>query len=425
MIIDLPSTTTSQVNSKLVQIREEGGAVTLGRVLTLVIVTDDGAKTEEAVEAANDASREHPCRVIVVARGARKAAPRLDAQIRVGGDAGASEVIVLRLYGELANEGASCVVPLLLPDTPVVAWWPNESPAVPAEDPIGQLAQRRITDAAAEKNPIKALEQRRASYTPGDTDLAWTRLTLWRAMLASAFDLPPYEKVTEAEVSGESDSPSTDLLAAWLAAYLKVPVKRSKATHGEGIVDVRLVRRSGMVELARPDGKVGTLSQPGQPERRVALQRRVVRDCLAEELRRLDPDEVYDTALKALGKVVRGRPAPKAAAATARKPKPAPAKVSTDLKTVEAKAPIPASVPAPESVSVPESVSGSTSGSGSDGKAAEGKPASTKPAAKSSSAKPAAKSAAKPAAKAKAASDGKAKAPAKATKSPGKAKAGS
>ena len=318
MIVDLPSTTTAQINSKLLHVRELGGATTLGRVLTLVIVTDDGAKTEDAVDAANDASREHPCRVIVVARGARKAAPRLDAQIRVGGDAGASEVIVLRLYGELANEGASCVVPLLLPDTPVVAWWPHEAPAAPANDPIGQLAQRRITDAAAEKNPIRALDQRRAGYTPGDTDLAWTRLTLWRAMLASALDLPPHEKVTEAEVGGEADSPSTDLLAAWLAGALRVPVKRSKAARGEGIVDVRLVRRSGVVELVRPDGRVGTLSQPGQPDRRVALQRREIRDCLAEELRRLDPDEVYEVALGALGKIVRGRGPVKAAAA--RKP---------------------------------------------------------------------------------------------------------
>ena len=181
MIIDLPSTTTSQVNSKLVHLREQGGATTLGRVLTLVIVTDDGAKTEDAIDAANEASREHPCRVIVVARGAKKAAPRLDAQIRVGGDAGASEVIVLRLYGQLADEGASCVMPLLLPDAPVVAWWPFESPASPAQDPIGKLANRRITDSAAERNPIKALGQRKDSYQDGDTDLAWTRLTLWRA----------------------------------------------------------------------------------------------------------------------------------------------------------------------------------------------------------------------------------------------------
>ena len=307
MIIDLPATTTSQVNSKLVHLREQGGVNTIGRVLTLVIVTDDSEKTEDVIDAANHASREHPCRVIVVARGAKKAAPRLDAQIRVGGDAGASEVVVLRLYGPLATEGASCVVPLLLPDAPIVAWWPFEAPASPEQDPIGQLATRRITDAASERNPIKALEARAKAYAPGDTDLAWTRLTLWRALLSAALDLPPHEKVTAATVSGESDSPSADLLAAWLAARLRVPVKRLKAKSGQGIVSVVLERRSGPIEINRPDGAVGSLSQPGQPERRVALGRRPVRDCIAEELRRLDPDEIYELGLKALGKIDRGR----------------------------------------------------------------------------------------------------------------------
>ena len=42
MIIDLPSSTTSAVNKKLVELRESGGVLALGRVLTLVIVTDDG-----------------------------------------------------------------------------------------------------------------------------------------------------------------------------------------------------------------------------------------------------------------------------------------------------------------------------------------------------------------------------------------------
>ncbi|HEY7592383.1 MAG TPA: glucose-6-phosphate dehydrogenase assembly protein OpcA [Actinophytocola sp.] len=305
MIIDLPATTTSQVNSKLVHLREQGGANTIGRVLTLVIVTDDDQRTEEVIDAANHASREHPCRVIVLARGAKKAAPRLDAQIRVGGDAGASEVIVLRLYGALANEGASCVVPLLLPDAPVVAWWPFEAPDVPADDSIGRLATRRITDSATARNPTKALVARAQSYRPGDTDLAWTRLTLWRAVLASALDLPPYERVSAATVAGEGDSPSADLLAAWLAARLRMPVQRLKARYGEGIVKVEFQRRSGPVELHRPDGTVGELTQPGQPPRRVALQRRPVRDCIAEELRRLDADEIYEQALKALPKVER------------------------------------------------------------------------------------------------------------------------
>src|ERR1041384_7272274 len=146
----MPTTNTAKVNSKIVELRQQGGAVALGRVLTLVIVTDDGEKTEEAIDAANEASREHPCRVIVVARGNKESATRLDAQIRVGGDAGASEVIVLRLYGELVEHGDTCVIPLLLPDAPVVAWWPFESPDRPSEDKIGLLAHRRITDTATD-----------------------------------------------------------------------------------------------------------------------------------------------------------------------------------------------------------------------------------------------------------------------------------
>ncbi|TNC23033.1 glucose-6-phosphate dehydrogenase assembly protein OpcA [Amycolatopsis alkalitolerans] len=308
MIIDLPSTTTSQVNRKLVELRERGGAVALGRVLTLVIVDDDGEHLEEHIDAANEASREHPCRVIVVARGSRTAAARIDGQIRIGGDAGASEVVVLRLYGPLASQGQSAVVPLLLPDAPIVTWWPSGGPKSPAEDPIGLLAQRRITDSAAERNPIRALGTRKKSYTPGDTDLAWTRLTNWRAQLVAALDLPPYEAITAATVTGEADSPSTELLAGWLAEYLKIPVKRIKTGSAQGIVSVSLERRSGTVELTRPDGKVGTLSQPGQPTRRIALHRRNTKDCLIEELRRLGPDEIYEAALHGLDKLAASAP---------------------------------------------------------------------------------------------------------------------
>ncbi|MGW1676257.1 glucose-6-phosphate dehydrogenase assembly protein OpcA [Saccharopolyspora sp. NPDC002376] len=310
MIIDLPSTTTSQVNKKLVELRETGGAVALGRVLTLVVVTGDGTEVEKAIQAANDASREHPCRVIVVASGARQAAPRLDAQIRIGGDAGASEVVVLRLYGPLADEGAGSVVPLLLPDAPVVAWWPTDAPDNPAKDPIGALSHRRITDAANEADPIASLQKRLHSYADGDTDLAWTRLTSWRAMLTAAMDLPPHEAVAAATVTGAADSPSTDLLAAWLASYLEIPVRRLEHPRGPGIVSAVLERPSGNVEIVRPDGKVGTLTQPGQPDRRVSLHRREVRDCLTEELRRLDPDEIYEATLEGLDKIVRDEDAP-------------------------------------------------------------------------------------------------------------------
>ncbi|GAB2674000.1 glucose-6-phosphate dehydrogenase assembly protein OpcA [Thalassiella azotivora] len=316
MILDLPSTTTAAINRRLVDLRDQGGAVALGRVLTLVIVTDD-AEAEDAIEAANDASREHPCRVIVVAHGPRRGSARLDAQIRVGGDAGASEVVVLRLYGELVRHDDSVVVPLLLPDAPVVAWWPGRGPKAPAEHPIGAMAQRRITDSAAATRPRTALTALARSYQDGDTDLAWSRLTLWRGLLAAALDQPPFETVTRAVVTGASDSPSTELLAAWLALNLRCPVTRARSRAGSGISGVRLERSSGAVELVRPDGNVALLTQPGQPDRRIALPRRARPECLAEELRRLDPDEVYAEVLtKGLARLSGDRAVPASRAAT-------------------------------------------------------------------------------------------------------------
>ena len=296
MIIDLPGTTTGAINRRMVELRESGGAVALGRVLTLVVLTDDG-DVEEAVDAANHASREHPCRVLVLAAGSRRGTSRLDAQIRVGGDAGASEVVVLRMYGELAGHPDTILTPLLLPDTPIVAWWPGDPPSDPSLDPVGAMAQRRITDAAEAKQPTAALKRLAACHSGGDTDLAWTRITRWRTLLAAALDQAPFEPVTKAVVTGATDSPSTDLLAAWLAWALRCPVQRKRTPAGGGMVGVRLERASGPVELVRPEGQVATLTQPGQPARRVSLARRATDDCLAEELRRLDPDDVLGDVL--------------------------------------------------------------------------------------------------------------------------------
>lgn len=307
MIIDLPSITSAALNRRMVDLRDTGGAIALGRVLTLVIVTDEH-HAEEAIDAANQASREHPCRIIVIASANRRGADRMDAQIRVGGDAGASEVIVLRLYGKLAAHGESVVTPLLLADSPVVAWWPEDAPLSPSENPIGAMAQRRITDAAEAKTPRKELDRRRENYAPGDTDLSWTRTTKWRGLLAAALDQPPFEPVTQVTVTGASNSPSTDLLAAWLAERLRCPVVRARMPAGAGIFSVRLQRRSGPIDLVRADGNVATLSQPGQPDRRISLPRRTLTECLSEELRRLDPDETYEAALeKGLPRLSTGR----------------------------------------------------------------------------------------------------------------------
>ncbi|OIV38969.1 glucose-6-phosphate dehydrogenase assembly protein OpcA [Mangrovactinospora gilvigrisea] len=300
MKIELTDTTSSKINAALVQARRAVGAPATGMILSMVIVTDEGS-AYDAVKAAREASREHPMRILVVIRRPGKsprarAVTRLDAEIQVGGDYGTGETILLRLNGELTAHADSVVLPLLLPDAPTVAWWPESAPEDVSQGTVGDLSQRRITDAAAAEDPVHELSVRARHYHPGDTDLAWTRVTPWRSMLAAALDQKPGVKVTSAEVEGEAYNPSVELLGMWLADRLDVPVKRI-VSEGPGLTAARLNTPEGQIELDRSDGLLAHLRMPGSPDRQVALKRRETAELIAEELRRLDPDDVYRATL--------------------------------------------------------------------------------------------------------------------------------
>ncbi|MDC0769375.1 glucose-6-phosphate dehydrogenase assembly protein OpcA [Streptomyces sp. HD] len=300
MKIDLTDTTASKINKALVQGRRAIGTPAVGMVLTLVIVTDE-ENAYDALRAANDASHEHPSRTLLVIKRVSRSprdrtTSRLDAEVRVGADAGSGETVVLRLYGEVSDHAQSVVLPLLLPDAPVVVWWPVNAPLDPANDPLGALAQRRVTDTYASEQPVRELTARADTYTPGDTDLSWTRITPWRSMLAAALDQVVCD-VQAVEVEGEEFNPSCELLAMWLADRLDVPVKRSLSS-GPGLTAVRMDTDCGPIVLDRADGSLATLSIQGQPDRAVALKRRETAELIAEELRRLDPDDTYASALR-------------------------------------------------------------------------------------------------------------------------------
>jgi len=136
------------------------------------------------------------------------------------------------------------------------------------------------------------------AYQPGDTDLSWTRSTPWRSLLAATLD-QPYPELLRGEVLAEPGNPSADLIAAWLGLRLGIEVQRNESG-GPGITEVNFETADGKVALSRPDGRNATLAWPGRPERRVALHRRDTAELVAEELRRLEPDEVYAETLRAL-----------------------------------------------------------------------------------------------------------------------------
>jgi glucose-6-phosphate dehydrogenase assembly protein OpcA len=307
MTIDLTDTTTGAIHEALTDARRRMGGPTSGMVLTLIIVTDESAQYD-AVRAANQAGREHPSRVLAVITRKPKNESRLDAEIRVG-ERGPGGTILLRMYGPLGQHADSVVAPLLAPDVPVVTWWPDEAPPTPSSDPLGAVAQRRVTDAASSDAPREMLLALAKAYQPGDTDLSWTRATPWRSLLAATLD-QPYPELVSGEVLAEPDNPSADLIAAWLAHRLGIEVVRGESA-GPGITEVGFDTAEGRVSLSRPDGRNATLSWPGRPERRVALHRRDTTELIAEELRRLEPDEVYAETLRALasGIVRAGAPA--------------------------------------------------------------------------------------------------------------------
>lgn len=335
MIVDLPDANSALISRRLIEIRENVGAMALSRVLTMVlVVSEDDA--EKALAVANSASHQHPARIVCVILANPRGKARLDAQIRVGGDAGASEVVVVRLYGELVQHPRSVVTPLMLPDSPVVAWWPTDAPKDPATDPVGAMAQRRITDSAAADRMSATIKRLARVYRPGDTDLAWSRITLWRGLLAATLDRAPFERVTAASVVGGTDSPSADLLAGWLRHRLRCPVSLIRSRAGTGIISVRLERDSGPIDLVRPqEGDTAMLDQPGQPRRTIALAHRSDAECLADELRHLDPDEVYEDALtRGLPGVTRRRMTMTEAVSEGLVPSPSEARRATE-RTVE------------------------------------------------------------------------------------------
>src|SRR5579875_567885 len=293
MTIDLTETTTGAIHDALTQARHSMGGPALGMVLTLIIVTDESAQYD-AIRAASQASREHPCRVLGVITRNPAVRSRLDAEIRLG-ETGPGETVLLRMHGPLGEHADSVIVPLILPDTPVVTWWPGPAPEIPSADPLGALAQRRVTDAAASGKPRQMLTALASGYRPGDSDLSWTRATPWRSLLAATLD-QPYATLQRGVVSAEQHNPSADLITTWLSGRLGIPVLR-EVSGGPGITEVRFVTADGDITLSRPDGRTATMARPGQGERRVSLLRRDTAELLTEELRRLDPDDVYAEAL--------------------------------------------------------------------------------------------------------------------------------
>jgi glucose-6-phosphate dehydrogenase assembly protein OpcA len=170
------------------------------------------------------------------------------------------------------------------------------------------FADRRITDSSIAEDSLGALRTRAKDYAPGDTDLAWTRCTSWRATLASTLDSVSGRRgepvqVRGGRVEGDPKNATVQLLAGWLSSRCgsKIDVTEGARTPGaSGVTSVVLQLDQNEEVRVEADRRGGAaISQPFRPDATVALPERPLGDLLSEELRRLDDDEPYSDALEA------------------------------------------------------------------------------------------------------------------------------
>lgn len=299
MIVTLPDTTTRDVSTALLEARENYSLAT-GRVLTLLVAAHAEDDVASILETVRGATMEHPARVIVLLLDGDSEHTWVDAEVLVAADAGASEMVVMTLHGELTKHLDAVVTPLLLPDTPIVAWWPTTVPDIPAEAELGNIAHRRITNAWRTMG-AECVDQLAKAYVPGDSDMMWSKITPWRGVVASAFDR--YKKMPRTiSLSGVAEHPSVSIAAAWLNACFGVAVtienvNESDAIPGSPIQHLALNCDDGSVQVQIIDEHTVRVSVPGYPDAFVAISARSDAECLAEELRHLDPDAMYARAL--------------------------------------------------------------------------------------------------------------------------------
>jgi glucose-6-phosphate dehydrogenase assembly protein OpcA len=297
-VTTLWDTTGTDVVKALSESRRAAGFVASGLALTLVVVAHE-KQVKEAEEAASVAAAAHPCRLLIVVRRQIDAPmPRLDAEISVGGRLGPGEAVIMRMYGRLALHAESVTLPLLAPDVPVVTWWHGEPPEKIAYDPLGVVADRRVTDCRQAADQPLALRTRAEDFAPGDTDLAWTRATPWRTLLAGAFDTVTGHAKAIRMVAAPGN-PTAALLGGWLKYRLGLPVAISE-TARRGIGEVQVDIDDGtLISVTRQDSNHAILRRTGVADRVQPLARRSLGEQVAEELRRLDPDQPYAQALGA------------------------------------------------------------------------------------------------------------------------------
>jgi len=176
---------------------ESGAGVLRACTMTLVVLEEASGDAAALGETMAALMPEHPARTIVVrlsGAGERALAERVYAQCWM--PFGERRQICCEQIEITASDAAladlpSVVLPLKAPDLPLIVW--SRSARVfemPPFAAVALMADKVVVDSAGFADPKRALRLLAATPASGVPlgDLAWTRLTRWREMLARLFE---------------------------------------------------------------------------------------------------------------------------------------------------------------------------------------------------------------------------------------------
>lgn len=248
---------------------ELGRPIARASVLNLIVYAEREEHARRAARSIAELALRHPSRAIVVLadRGRRDGLERhIEMYCRLAITDSARlvcyEQILVRASGDVDDRLASAVIPLLVPDLPAFLWWTGTPPIGSRSfGDLLRLSDRLVVDSADFARPEVTLpiiarisESARGRF--GLTDLNWTRLTPWREIATSFFDVPSWRLFLDGitgvrvgfavDMDGRDIHPSQALLfVGWLASRLGWrPLETLAPSEAGGL----------LFAIARPDG---------------------------------------------------------------------------------------------------------------------------------------------------------------------------
>jgi glucose-6-phosphate dehydrogenase assembly protein OpcA len=253
---------------------ESGAGVLRACTLTLVVLaeaSDDATALGETIAALMP---EHPARTIVVrlsGAGEQALAERVYAQCWM--PFGERRQICCEQIEITASDAAladlpSVVLPLAAPDLPMIVW--SRSARLFEMPPFGavaRMAAKVVVDSAGFADPKRALRLLAETVGSGIPlgDLAWTRLTRWREMLARLFENRDYlaklARISSVRVVYDGKfATAAWYMGAWIVDALGDAGVKAKivvgAGRGPGPLSVELAGGGFRVALARQEDRL-------------------------------------------------------------------------------------------------------------------------------------------------------------------------